>query len=41
MDMASMHDDAARPIKIEYYVFTLNLTKEGITHMTSGWHNVN
>jgi hypothetical protein len=32
MDVASMRDVATRLLKIEHDVFTLNLTKEGITH---------
>jgi len=32
MDMVSMLDVAARLLKIEHDIFTLNLTKEGITH---------
>jgi len=32
MDMASMRDVATRLLKIEHDIFTLNLTKEAITH---------
>jgi hypothetical protein len=32
MDVASILDVAARLLKIEHDNFTLNLTKEGITH---------
>jgi hypothetical protein len=32
MDMASMLDVATRLLKIEHNIFTLNFTKEGITH---------